>query len=795
MSAADHVPAWRWAAVRLVLVWEMLWPAAIPPLAWAGLFVAVTLFGLWTVLPGFAHLAGLAVFAAVVGHAAWRGVRRCSMPKTDAVRRRLELASGLSHRPLTALDDKLAINIHDPVTLALWQTHRRRMAAAARRLRVGLPSPGMAARDPMALRFGVVLLLLVGIALAGERAGERLAAAFQPRLEGVIAAEPWHLALWLTPPDYTGEAPVWLDATVAPGPDPIRVPEGSVLLGQFEGGTTQPRVAIGTTEEAFIAAGTGRYQIETRIGSGDRIAILRGEQELVSWPIVVVPDEPPTAAFAQPPNQTYRGAVELAYAAVDDYGLADLKAEIRRPEEPDALLAVTVPLPRPGATEAKGTSFHDLTAHPWAGVNVTMQLVAIDASGQEGRSVTVPYTLPERVFVHPIARIVIEQRRRLSVDPGSRREVAELLRALTTQPEEYLDAAAVTLGLSVAGARLVLDRSETAIPSVQELLWYTALAIEDGPLALAEQAMRDLQQRIMEAMARGADDMEIEQLLDQLEQSLGEFLNELVKQAESEAGGELGEDDPLNQAINSGELAQMIEEARELLRSGSREAARAMLARLQEILENLKTGRVAGLNQGLSNEASAMLQNLRQIMKGQRELLDETYSGLRQGDEIDPDRMNIGRATQESLMRGLQQLMQHLGDGGYDIPKAFNRADRAMGRALRALEQAMPSQAVGPQTDAMDQLQQGAQSLIESFTQQLSEGTGRDNIGFFSAPRDPMGRAVQGQGLEDAGDVQIPDKASLHQIQEILEELYRRASDRRRPTVEHDYLKRLLRRF
>jgi hypothetical protein len=118
-----------------------------------------------------------------------------------------------------------------------------------------------------------------------------------------------------------------------------------------------------------------------------------------------------------------------------------------------------------------------------------------------------------------------------------------------------------------------------------------------------------------------------------------------------------------------------------------------------------------------------------------------------------------------------------------------------MGRALRALEEGMPAQAVGPQTDAMDQLQQGAQSLIETFTQQLAEGTGRDNIGFFSAPRDPMGRPVLGQGLEDAGDVQVPDKASLQQIQEILEELYRRASDRRRPVIEQDYLKRLLRRF
>jgi hypothetical protein len=49
--------------------------------------------------------------------------------------------------------------------------------------------------------------------------------------------------------------------------------------------------------------------------------------------------------------------------------------------------------------------------------------------------------------------------------------------------------------------------------------------------------------------------------------------------------------------------------------------------------------------------------------------------------------------------------------------------------------------------------------------------------------------------LEDAGDVAIPDKASMQQIQEILEEIYRRAGDRRRPVLEQNYLERLLRRF
>lgn len=787
-SRLRHVCAW------LALAWEGLWPALWPACGIVGLFLALSMLGTWAIVPGWLHAGLLAGFVVGAIVALRRGVRGFALPRHGSVRRRLERASGVAHRPLTALEDALASDPRDPLTRALWQAHRRRMAEAARALKVGLPSPGLARLDPLAFRFAMALLLVVGIATAGDQAGRRIADGFAPRIAPLAASEPWQLALWIAPPDYTGVAPIWLEAGSASAA-PIVVPEGSTLLGQFEGGRVAPVVEIGTVRQAFAATGADTYQLEMVIGEGDRLAVSRRDTELAAWPLTVVPDEPPSAAFARPVESTLRGAVRIEYVARDDYALTDVKAVMNRPAKPDDALTITVPLPQPGAADASASSYHDLTAHPWAGTDVTIQLVATDGVGQTGRSDTQLFTLPERIFNHPVARLVVEQRRRLTVEPDKRREIAEILRALTTRPERYLDRAAVTLALSSASARLVLDRSEDAIPAIQELLWYTALAIEDGPLALAEQALRDLQQQIFEALAEGASDAEIQQLLDQLDQALNEFLRELAKQAEADEETGLGEDDSVAEAIESGELAQMIEEARELMRSGSREAARAMLARLQEILENLKAGRTASLNEGLSAEAAAMMQNLRQLMKGQRQLLDDTYGDLQGREPPDAESLRLGAANQESLMRGLQQFMQRLAESGIDVPRSFGRAERAMGRALRALMEAQAGQAVGPQTDALDQLQQGAQTLLEQFTQEMPEGQGRDNIGFFSAPRDPMGRPVLGQGLEDAGDVAIPDKASMQQIHEILEEIYRRASDRRRPVLEQDYLERLLKRF
>ncbi len=786
LSPVHHALAW------LALAWEALWPALWQPCAVAGLFLALALLGTWQAIPGWLHALALVAFVAAALVVLARGLGRLRLPDRARVRRRLERASGVPHRPLTALEDELASGGGDPLARALWRAHLARMAEAARRLRVGAPSPGVARRDPLALRVVVVLLLVVGVAVAGDRTTSRIVHALVPVIQPLNASEPWQLALWVTPPDYTGQPPVWLEAAA---PSPIVVPEGSTLLGQFDGGRVAPVAVIGTREVPFAATGATTYQVETTIEAGDRLAITRRGAEIAAWPLAVVPDEPPSAVFARPVEATLRGALRLEYVARDDYALDSVTAVVNRSGEPDATLDLTVPLPRPGLADASAVSFHDLSAHPWAGTEVEIHLVATDGIGQQGLSETQTVMLPERVFTHAVARLVVEQRRRLTFEPDKRRQIAEILRALTAHADRYLDRAAVTLALSAASARLVLDRSEAVIPAVQELLWYTALAIEDGPLALAEQALRDLQNRIFEALAEGASDAEIQKLLDQLDQALDEFLRELAKQAEADEEFGLNEDDSITQAIESGELSQMIEEARELMRAGSREAARAMLARLQEILENLKAGRTAGLNQGLSAEASAMLQNLRQLMKGQRELLDETYRDLQGRGYLDQESLQLGAANQQSLLRGLQQFMQRLGTSGFDVPRSFGRAERAMGRALRALTEAQPGQAVGPQTDALDQLQQGAQTLLEQFTQELPQGQGRDNIGFFAAPRDPMGRPVLGQGLEDAGDVAIPDKASMQQIHDILQEIYRRASDRRRPPREQEYLERLLRRF
>ena len=57
-------------------------------------------------------------------------------------------------------------------------------------------------------------------------------------------------------------------------------------------------------------------------------------------------------------------------------------------------------------------------------MTVELSLVAKDLAGQTGRSAPIEMVLPERRFTKPLARAVVEQRRRLAEDPRDRLQVA-----------------------------------------------------------------------------------------------------------------------------------------------------------------------------------------------------------------------------------------------------------------------------------------------------------------------------------------------------------------------------------
>lgn len=829
----------------LALLWERSWPRLWPACCVVGGFVSLALMDLLPHLPNWAHIAVLAAFALGLLAAlvwAWPALRLVSRSEARA---RLERDNALTDQPLQALEDRLAAGRNDILAEALWSRHRQRMAGLVGRLRVRWPQPQMSRHEPWGVRAGVLIALVIGVVAGHADPAARLARAFDPGVGG--SGQPPSVDVWITPPSYTGVAPILLSGGATKAvPDPVAFPARSTLLARVTGTSRAPALALGGKVTPFEPLGEGdgkrAWRIETVVDDGDRIIVRNGRRELAAWPIAVIADAPPRPTFDKPPAKEGNGLLKLAWRAIDDYGIVEISAVI----EPAAIdepgiatakppLRVPLPLAGPPGVEAAGTSLQDLSVHALAGSPVRIHLEAKDAAGQIGSSETVEVVLPEREFSHPVARHLIALRKRLTAPaPEVRTGVAIELQGIAAQPEAFDGDIVVALALAVAEARLRLDEGAAAVASVREMLWETALRIEQGDVPLAERQLEEARQRLADALQQGASADEIERLMDALQQALDHYLStaaaELARRGQTAAPF-----DTKAQMLNSDDLKNMIETARELLRSGGRESAMEMLAQLQRMLDDIRSGLRSGDGRAERAEAQKMMQALHELSDRQQRLLDDSFRKLREqraqqergprpsqgrqppgipggtplpapGSPSEPpagqrgarpeagDKGGSGAAEQLALRKELGDLMLRLDEMLGSIPQPLAEADRAMKGALDALGQSRLGDTVSNQTAAVDALDRAMQAAGQALAQRQGGGISL-GAGDGSGSDDIFGRSAGGRRGFAAGGLKLPDRSSLQRAQEILDELRRRAAERSRPVDELDYIDRLLRRF
>jgi len=706
----------------------------------------------------------------------------------------------------------------DPESEALWQAHQSRLKEQVKQLRVKLPHPGLVVADPLALRAAVVLSLVVGVSVGYADWPTRLRAALSPQFGEAAAHAPASLDLWINPPAYTALPPLYLERMAVAAGDTgdeavpeqavVTVPAGSTLLAQVSGGAAVPVLRIDEADQGFEPVGEGSYRISTELTAGARVAVLQDGEELSAWPLELVPDAPPDVELTSAPGRTRRGVLRLDYEASDDYGVVSINAIIQRIEQPDNEgFEIELLLPGGDRREVAHSSYHDLTAHPWAGLHVDLRLTAEDAIGQRDVSYPVRLVLPERIFNHPVARALVELRKQLSLDPDARLPVIRELADIYSRPQHFYNDLTVALAIRLAERRLIYDPGEDAVSQVQELLWDTALHIEEGEFAIAERDLREIQEALMRALENNASDEEIARLMEQLQQALDRYLEALAEQLMEQLaqGSEMQTVPPNAEMLGGDDLRNMIDRARELAQSGARDAARELLSQLREMLENMQAGLMS--QQFADNEQGAwqMMEQLDSMMRRQQELLDRSYQRSQQGEPQSGEEQssqfqeNLSDAgQQENLRRELGRMMRELADMLDGMPRPLGRAEQAMRDARDALEQGEPGQAVDPQTRAVDQLQQGMQSMAEQIIEQMGEAAQRGSGQTGMQPgqgRDPLGRRWGSGNREALEGVQIPDQMDLQRAREILRELRDRRGDRTRTLDELQYIDRLLRRF
>ena len=878
-SASTRDPAFerKVKASGIALVFEQLWPRLWLVLTVVIAFVAVSLLGIWPWLGSVLHSLLLMSFAAAL-LAALVYAARVRYPTRDEAIRRIERVSAVPHRPASSYEDTLSSTAGGPDTAALWQAHKSRLAAMLAKLRVGPPSPRTDRHDPIALRAALLLSTLALTAVVGDSARDRLAAAF--RFGGGGAGSEARIDAWVTPPAYTAKPPIMLADGASSGAllmpadsKPLEVPARSALIVRASGSSTG-RLAVsfapesGATEhiDAPAPKNAGEpSELKTEIKRSGTLRILSGGSQIGAWTFAVTPDNPPIIKLTKKPDGTPRGSMKLSYKVEDDYGVVSAQAKFEKikPKQPDAakawareaLKGPRKPLDRPpvlalrlprgaGKPAADAQTYLELGQHPWAGLPVRLTLVAKDAAGQAGTSEPLEMILPGRQFTKPLARAVIEQRRKLMDDSRNRDHVVRSLAAITMEPDGFIDSSAIYLGLRDVMHRLKRDKSRAGLKSVNDQLWHIALKIEDGALSDAERALKDAQEKLSKALEDGASDQEIQQLMQELKQALNNFMQEMAKQAEGQPQTPDGQN-PNQQMLSSQDLERMLKNIENMAKSGSREQAQQMLSEMRDMLDRMQAGKMTEQQAQQGRQMMQKMDELGNIVGDQQRLMDDTYGEQRKDGDQPGQQGQQGKQGQRGQQKGqqsgrgqqqgkgerrpgggqpeqqgdagekgqqgqqgkggqggqlgqrqsqlrekldkLQREMRELGMGSEKLDAARD----AMEGAEEALKKGDLDTATDEQGKALENMRQGAQQMAQEMLKNMPQRYGQSG----DTPRDPLGRPQKSEGPDLGTSVKVPDEIDMQRAREILEELRRRSGEATRPTEELDYLERLLRRF
>lgn len=824
---------------KYAIAWELTWPHLARLLSLIGLFLVVSWAGLWLTLPFIGRAVGIGLFG-LAGLAALWPLVKFRWPSREAALGRLDRGTGIRHRPATALTDTLATR--DPVALALWQAQRERTLASLKRIRAGLPSPRLPIHDPWALRALVAVLLVATFVAAGDERRLRISAAFD--WNGVLAPANIRVDAWVTPPLYTGKPPIILSAAnkdaAAPAAEPagpLQVPAGSTLIVRSSGGTLDVVTSGAVTEAAAVEQapkGTNEKQFTI---AGDGAAQVRSPSGQPPWKFSATGDRAPTIALAKDPERQARGSLQMSYKIEDDYGVTEAQARfVARPGDlaGDSAKDATPPrplfdapqfalaLPNARTRNGVGQTVKDLSEDPYAGADVTLTLTAKDEAGNEGTSEPFEMRLPERLFTKPLARALIEQRRILALDANQIGQVYAALDALMIAPHLFTPEAGQYLGLYSVSRQLEASRTDAALREVVAALWALAVTIEDGNITDVEKALRAAQEALKQALERGASDEEIKKLTENLRAALDNFMRQLAEQMQKNPQQLARPLDPNTKMLSQQDLRNMIDRMERLSRSGDKDAAKALLEQLQQMLENLQMAQPGQSGDGDMQEA---LNELGDMIRKQQQLRDKTYKESqdsrrdRQRGKQSDKGMGELQQDQQGLRDRLKKLQQELAKRGMgqgkrgekgekgeqgqqgeegDGEDGLGDADSAMGDATGRLGDGNADGAVDSQGKALEALRKGAQSLAEAMQQGEGEGQsdgpgqrpGRQQSG--AAQNDPLGRPLRGREFPDDPSVKIPDEIDVQRVRRILEELRRRLGDTLRPQIELDYIERLL---
>ena len=652
------------------LAWETYAPALVLGVLFVSLFVIGAAFGVWQRLGDPSRLIALIISVYFVTKSLI-AARRKLMPTKSQARRRVELDSGLFHRPLDTLVDTPALN---DMSGEAWQNHLKTAQIQIQQAGTSSLRPAIAPLDKFYLRFAIPVVLLLAFMVGFGDNYERLRASLTPGWLYGMTAKTAHYEAWIDPPEYTGRPPSYFK-----GGDDIstlskNAPEGSEFVARISGVKTAPRLIIreGNRTRRIAAKRLGPQSFEARaIVNRNAVASYRIGSSGKSWKLDVAKDLPPTIRFDEKPDAGKRDRLIFTYSLEDDYGVESLVLSLALQSDLENTEQISIVLPgssvRNATREPGGV---DLTKHKWAGKKVQGHLLAVDGKRQVGSTAMHNFVIPDKIFVEPLAKAVAEQRQLLLVGAGryspytkmqkpkpeheplfsvDRPEIAIarapidvqraalLIEAITDKPVGVYEDPSVYMGLRNVYRRLRLARSKDELGGIPEDLWAIALRAEFGRLGDALEDMKRAERALNNAMARRAPQREVDALFDRYNEAVDRYMEfltlEAIKNAKEQADSEGGGD---GADFNTDEIQALLDAIEEANRMGDTAAARKALAKLAQLLENMEIqmaqgggGSGSGVGESMSEEMKEALEDLNDILGEQRRLRDETQDAGR----------------------------------------------------------------------------------------------------------------------------------------------------------------------
>lgn len=765
---------------RAWIFWERYAPVLALAVLAVTLFLAGAYVGLWQRIGDPWRLIAL-IFALYLIVKAALSARKTPRPTRAEAARRVERVSGVAHRPLDTLRDRPVLNNKSGGN-KLWDEHQAKARAAAKRLTPAKPVAVIAPRDKYFMRFIAPIVLglavIVGVGDNGERLRRALSLSWQSPMDPAKVT----FDAWVDPPDYTGRPPVYFK-----GQQTVDIPAGSELVARIQGLKNAPRLKLqsgglwGRKYLTLKRLGPDSFEARTILDKSTSAAWRVGSKRRL-WNLVVLPDTAPQVNWTVEPKADKRDRLSFQYSLKDDYGVEQLGFEMTLLEA-DAIASepasdtIVIPLSGKSVRETKGTdAVLDLTKHKWAGRKVTGRLIATDGLGETAQSNFAYFTIPDKIFIEPIAKAVAEQRalvmaglasdqdytplprrtmkqwqnlpqfddwetdQKLGRAPENIQRAAALMDAMTDVPAGLYEDPAVFMGLKNVLGTLRHSRSIDAIAPVPDSLWSIAIRAEFGSLGSALEEMREAEANLNEGMARRAPQREVDTLFQRYDTAVERYIKELTEKAkedmaDSEGGGGGGG------GRNTDEIEALMKAIEEANRIGDTEGARRALKKLAELLENMKIQMAKGgggsggdpSSGEMSEEMKESLEELADLLGEQRELKDETEQAEKQAE-------NEGDSTQGQSGQGSESG----GDQPGDSQQALSTEDLAERQAkiaelLNGVQENLPqgSDAAGPSG--------GGEQDGEGSGQEPNENDGS------GGEADPKGQNRGGQGGPEDG--------------------------------------------